>query len=429
MRIRPIERPGHRATTRHLQAAYPFVAEGGLGGRGVYIGLDAYGGSFVYDPFVLYMANALRDPNIILLGDVGFGKSSLIKSYLLRQSIFGRRAFILDPKGEYRALVEALGGVVVKLEPGGAVRLNPLTDRAGPEAQLRLLQGVAGGTLDRALTPDEDEGLRVALEAVSRAGPEEPTLPDVVDALLWPTAEMAAELATTVEGAAGECRHIALGLRGLCVGGLHGMFDGHTTPGLDLDAPFVALDLSAVYGSTALGILMTCAAGWLRATVADLRQAAERGGESGAKVQLVIDEAWRVLAQLGVGEYLQDSFKHSRSYGVSNMIVMHHLSDLQATGDEGSRVVRLAQGLLADSGTRVVYHQQPDQIPWTRELMGLTETEAKLLPELRVGEGLWKVGTRSFLVQHRLSELERELNDTDARMRDGQAHAAVGEPA
>ncbi len=47
-------RHGHRATTAHVQAAYPFVAEGGLGGRGVYIGRDAYGGSFCYDPFELY---------------------------------------------------------------------------------------------------------------------------------------------------------------------------------------------------------------------------------------------------------------------------------------------------------------------------------------------------------------------------------------
>ena len=27
--------PGHRGTTAHVQAAYPFVAEGGLGGRGL----------------------------------------------------------------------------------------------------------------------------------------------------------------------------------------------------------------------------------------------------------------------------------------------------------------------------------------------------------------------------------------------------------
>ena len=40
----------HRVTTRHLGAAYPFMAEGGLGDRGVLLGSDAFGGPFVYDP-------------------------------------------------------------------------------------------------------------------------------------------------------------------------------------------------------------------------------------------------------------------------------------------------------------------------------------------------------------------------------------------
>jgi len=39
-----------------------------------------------------------------------------------------------------------------------------------------------------------------------------------------------------------------------------------------------------------------------------------------------------------------------------------------------------------------------------------------LLPHLRRGWALWKVGQRSFLVQHRLSSFEREIVDTDARM-------------
>jgi hypothetical protein len=52
----------------------------------------------------------------------------------------------------------------------------------------------------------------------------------------------------------------------------------------------------------------------------------------------------------------------------------------------------------------------------------LTDTEAELLPHLRRGWALWKVGQRSFLVQHRLSSTEREIVDTDARM-------LVGAPA
>jgi hypothetical protein len=54
--------PAHRATTAHLQAVYPFVAEGGLGDRGVYIGWDLFGGAFTYDAWELYAAGVLTNP-------------------------------------------------------------------------------------------------------------------------------------------------------------------------------------------------------------------------------------------------------------------------------------------------------------------------------------------------------------------------------
>ena len=103
---------------------------------------------------------------------------------------------------------------------------------------------------------------------------------------------------------------------------------------------------------------------------------------------------------------------------------MHRLSDLSAAGAAGSREVALAEGLLHDAQTRVVYAQYEDEVPRTRELLGLTSVEAAILPELDPGIALWKVGRRSFLVQHRLSALEAELVDTDARMLDGASGAA-----
>jgi hypothetical protein len=41
-----------------------------------------------------------------------------------------------------------------------------------------------------------------------------------------------------------------------------------------------------------------------------------------------------------------------------------------------------------------------------------------LLPQLPRGVALWKVGSRSFLVEHRVGRHERSLIDTDAAMRD-----------
>jgi type IV secretory pathway VirB4 component len=417
VRARAAERPGHSATTAHFGAAYPFLAEATLGARGPYVGADAFGGSFAYDPWELYAAGALGGPNMLVVGQLGRGKSSLVKTYLYRQAIFGREAWAIDPKSEYTALARALGGSIIALEPGGPVRLNPLSGRGGREGQLSLLRSIAEAALGRGLLPEEDAGLRVALDLVnSRSTEHEPTLPEIVAALLHPSAEMVADLATDDQALAGAIRQVALALQRLCEGDLRGMFDGPTSAGLDLDAPLVVLDLSAVADSAALGILMTCAAAWQHSVLAERKRAAEAGGAQGPKVISVLDEGWRVASHIGVAEWLQRSFKLSRSLGVQNVMVMHRLSDLGAAGAAGSRQARLAEGLIADADTRVIYAQPPDQREGLRNLLGLTSTELELVPTLRAGEALWQVGRRSFLVCHRLSQAERPIVDTDARM-------------
>ena len=66
--------PAHVVTTRHLCAAYPLVAEAGLGHDGVLIGRDVLGGSFVYDPFALYRSGVVTNPNMVVIGQIGRGK-------------------------------------------------------------------------------------------------------------------------------------------------------------------------------------------------------------------------------------------------------------------------------------------------------------------------------------------------------------------
>src|SRR5262249_55838310 len=70
VRIRP-RRLAHRVTTAHLQAAYPFVSEGGLGGSGVYIGRDIFGGSFCFDIWSLY-GKEITGPNMLVIGQIGY---------------------------------------------------------------------------------------------------------------------------------------------------------------------------------------------------------------------------------------------------------------------------------------------------------------------------------------------------------------------
>jgi hypothetical protein len=257
-------------------------------------------------------------------------------------------------------------------------------------------------------------------EATARACVAElpaPTLPQVVDALLDPGTEASLALRTTRPALMEDGRDVALELRRLVHGDLCGMFDGQTTPGLRLDGPLVVLDLAAVYHSPALGVLMACASAWLQSAV----RAQHRN-----RIILVVDEAWAILSNLGVARWLQTSWKLSRALGVANVAVLHRISDLRAVGSEGSEQVSLAEGLLGDSETRVIYAQSPGEVARAGEQLGLTETESELVTQLRRGMALWKVGRRSFLVDHHLASSERWMTDTDQAMADLPAAPAAG---
>jgi type IV secretory pathway VirB4 component len=404
------EPPAHRCTTRHAQAIYPFITAGGLGGRGVFIGRDSSGGAFCYDPWVLYRNGSLDDPNAIVLGKLGQGKSALVKTLLWRMLLFGRRAFVLDVKREYGPLCDAVGVRPISLAPGGDVRLNPLASRPEEHAQLELLRAVAVTALGGPLSQIEAAALREALHAVRARA--EPTLPEIAAVLFSPTADMAVRLRTTAERLTADVRRTALALQDLCEGPLKGLFDGPTTPGLDLEAKLLVLDLHAVRDSPAVGILMACATAWMSALLVRM---AERPGRE--RLINVADESWKIIQHTGLGEWFQSNFKLARQFGVMNLVVLHKLADLQAAGDAGSRAARIAEGLIADASTRIVYHQDASQIALTRELLGLSQSEAELLSMLSGGQALWRVGSRSFVVQHYRSRMEAEMTDTDTGMR------------
>ena len=67
--------------------------------------------------------------------------------------------------------------------------------------------------------------------------------------------------------------------------------------------------------------------------------------------------------------------------------------------------------------TRILYGQAPDELERARELFQLTAAETELVGRLRRGVALWKVGQRSYLVQHRLGQAELAFVDTDAQMK------------
>ena len=59
--------------------------------------------------------------------------------------------------------------------------------------------------------------------------------------------------------------------------------------------------------------------------------------------------------------WLRATFKLLRAYGVANLAAVNRLSNLKAAGQDGSQEQQLAEGLLADAETRVVFGQTPGE--------------------------------------------------------------------
>ncbi len=331
-------------------------------------------------------------------------------TYVWRQMLFGRTAWVIDPKGEYEQLAAFCGTEPIRFRSGGTLRLNPLDPMIGGNAQLALLRSISEVMLGRNLRPEEDACLeRAHHEAVIEAGNRhaQPTVPQVVNRLLEPSDATAHELRTSTGRLAEDGRQLALALRRMGSGDLRGMFDGPTSRDFDLSGRLVVFNLREVKDE-ARPILMACTAAWLQGSWAR---------NDGVRRIVVLDEAWVVLRHLAIARWLRESWKLARQYGVQNIAVMHRLSDLTAAGDAGSEQVQLAKGLLEDSETRVIYRQSPGEVEQARELLGLTQTECDQIPSLERGEALWRVGRRSFIVQHRIdTTIEREIVDTDANM-------------
>ncbi|MGC5310012.1 hypothetical protein [Micromonospora zamorensis] len=422
-------------TSAQLCSVYPFVADPGLGVDGPLIGQEVYSRTgFVFSMRELYRAGLLSAPNMVVTGEIGSAKSSLLKSIAFRGIPFGTRFFVVDVKGEYDALAQAAGIRPVRVGPGAGVVMNPLAGirrqpgQAEPEwlqiqraRRLLLLEGLLEIQLGGALSEAERSLIEYALDAVTHSDDgtsaerlATPTLSLVLAAMGDPQAwaHRLAGVNYDVDQFAVDSRRVRLALERLITGVLGGIFDAPTAATLtvDFDQPGAILDLRAVRTSDQMtAMAMTCAQSWLEAELTR--------PDAPPRVCLY-DEFALITRHLGLIRRMREQMKLARALGTENILAFHRFSDLAASGSADSEQVRIARGLIEDTGVRVSYRQAPGSLDAAREFLGTTDVETDLLLHLRRGVGLWKVGLRSYVVKHQLSSVEQTMVDTDSRMRD-----------
>jgi hypothetical protein len=407
-----------RATTAQACGLFPGLTPRRQTGAAACLGIGVLGsGPFFADPFEGYAAGTLSNPNMLVVGQPGAGKSAAVKTMVHRLVGWRQRGqprrwvAICDPKGEYAGLAGALRLPVVALRPGGGVRLNPLDPGPGepelvPTRRTVLLTALLSTVLRRDLNPLEDAAVGWAVDALT--GDADAQLRDVARLLSEPTAAMAERAGRSPSDFAREVEPLRLALGKLLDRDLRGMFDGRSTVRLDTDGPGLVIDLSAVHHDpAALALVMVAATAWIQARLA-IRDGTQR--------LQVVDEAWALLATAASVRHLQASWKLCRDYGVANIAVVHRISDLRSQSDDGTALAKVASGLLADTETRVLFRQAPDQVAEARALLDLTDRQAALLPHLARGRALWRWGERAEVCQHVIAPSEWRFCETDSAL-------------
>jgi type IV secretory pathway VirB4 component len=419
---RSLTLPRDLATTAHLCVLYPGRIGAQLGVTGALLGANRLaGGGFFFDLHEAYRQGLVQGPNMMICGAGAYGKSAIAKTLVYRSSVLTPARFtaVLDPKGEWTRLGEALGWAVLRLRHGGTVRVNPFDlgpARAGADADDLLahragiavtLVAIATNRID--LPAGDRRILHDGLRLLTAGNPRDPTLPDLRRLLAEPPAALAEGLNTTPEDLADRRRPLLDAVALLAEDDLRGICDTETTINLDwANAPGLVVDLSALLTRRrTLRLVLTAAAGWL--------QGAMYGSRDRHKLT-VVDEAWMALEDLAITRFLQDQWRLGRQWGGANILITHALSDLRSQVDDGSAAGKIAEGLLNTTSVRVFLHQNPEQVRGLLTDLGLTGTETALLRALQPFQALWKIGTQSAVVDHMIAPWEWSLCDTDQAM-------------
>ncbi|GGQ83837.1 hypothetical protein [Couchioplanes azureus] len=418
-------------TSAQLCSVYPFVADPGLPVDGPLIGMEVYSRSaFTFSLHELYRAKIVTAPNMVVTGEIGTAKSSLLKTLAFRGIPFGTRFYGTDYKGEYDQLAAAAGITPVRIGPGLGVIMNPLAGiRRHPQQtepqwlqlqrsrRLLLLEGLLEIQLGQPLSEAERSLIEYAIDAITGDATSSdrmatPTLSGVLavmgDAARWQ--HRLDQLHYPLQVFIHDSRRVRLALERLISGALGGVFDGPTESNarLNFDEPGAILDLRTIRGSDQMtAMALTCAQSWLETELS----------VPGAPPRVCVYDEFALIARhLPLIRRMREQLKLARALGIANVLAFHRFSDLAASGAADSEQVRIARGLIEDSGVRVSYRQAVGSLEQAREFLGTSDVETDLLRYLRQGVGLWKIGNRSFVVKHQLSRLETPMVHTDSRM-------------
>jgi type IV secretory pathway VirB4 component len=399
---------------------FPFASPEYSHKQGIPIGINLFTGSpVVFDPFI--GPPILPNANIAVFAQSGAGKSFMMKLIALRSALLGVRTVFIDPDGEYKNVVNRVGGVHIKLEPNCKYVINPFDIEADVDDEgiefIDLLQkaneikGLVSMIIEKiSKTPITAYELSLIEESVLEEyrscgitrNPESlyEQSSQEVDGKYYiglrpkqmPTLSSFTERLSKKPG--GE--KLAQILKPYLRGGTMGLFDGQSNVDLK-DALLISFDVSGIVDEFLKTYALYVVTNWVweKFVKKNIKQ----------KKFVIVDEAWMFMKYEHTANFLENLARRARKRNTSLTIASQSFIEF-ANSPQGKAV-------LTNAATVFLLRQSPTDIDAVQEVFHLSRGEREFLLSSGIGEALLKAGKNSTVVRVVASDYEKEFISTN----------------
>ena len=431
----------HTFDRNSMATIFPFTTSEVGHLTGIPIGMNKQTGvPVLFDNFHPSLANY----NMVIFAKSGAGKSVTMKTLISRSAVLmGIESLALDAEGEYKIVAEALGGINVVLGPTSSTVINlfdieeekvrdEITGRERTVLNVEnKIEDVTQAliTMARGSTRSEEVNeltKQIIAEAVAEeytrcgitADPESlyestslgklgrsnkdkklmPTIGSWYKTLLKKAAE------NTDENYTFHYSYLSKVMKQYVreLNGQMAYFDGQSTFELLDGAPFINLDISQLEERFARPLAQQILLSWIWEKFVK-KNSEDR--KKAVKKRVLVDEAWMLLPFPEAVEFLNKMARRARKRNVSLAIVSQRFQDFYEKPE--------AQAVLTSSDTKLFLAQDKSEIAYLKEVFKLSEGEANFLVTCLIGEGLFKVGSDTAILQITPTKREFEFMETN----------------
>lgn len=376
--------------TGPLSSIFPFVSFDLSSNEGILYGVNRHNNSLIlFDRF------GLDNPNEVLFGKAGSGKSYAVKLGILRYLMLGVDVITLDPENEYKHLSDAVGGSFFNISLASPSHINPFDlpsprEDEKPEDVLRsnvinlvgLLRIMLGG-----LTSEEDAIIDRALAETYAA---KDITPETDPATWRERIPLMQDLESVLEGMEG-AESLVRRVRKFTKGTFAKFFNQQTN--ISMKKPFVVFglrDMEDGLRPIAMFILMRYVWNTVKSEL--------------KKRILVVDEAWWIMQNEDGASFLYGICKRSRKYWLGVTTITQDVNDFMKSS--------YGQPIITNSSLQILMKQSPATIDIVQKTFNMTEQEKYLLLEAEVGEGMIFAGQKHVAAKVVASYTEDQIITT-----------------